>query len=76
MQYIFVACNINVYISGSQTGRRGALVRRETLPGAPRKLVKVVAFTAFLTNTAMWKLLAAFYNFTLCGKQQLCGTAC
>ena len=38
---------VTVYGSGSQTGRR------ETLPGAPRKLVKVVAFTAFLIKTAM-----------------------
>ena len=35
------------YTSGSQTGRR------KTLPGAPRKHVKVAAFTTFLTKIAM-----------------------
>ena len=39
--------------SGSQTGRRGALGSRETLPGAPRKHAEVVAFTAFLTKITM-----------------------
>ena len=37
---------ITGYINGSQTGRRDALVRREILPGAPRKRAKVVAFLA------------------------------
>ena len=32
--------------SGSQTGRCGVLVRRETLPGAPPNHAKVVAFVA------------------------------
>jgi len=52
--------------NGSQTGRRGALVRRETLPRAPRKHAKVVAFVAGHRALGVWcRVRSVLRNFIM-----------
>ena len=52
-----------VYCRGSQTGRHGALVRRDTLPGAPPKHVKVAYYCNENNGYFMLNIFCKLYNY-------------